>query len=351
MNKKITRDDHVDIMRFIGLSLIIFAHINPPAILFQLRNFDVPLMVMVSGMSYVLSSGKLVSYKEYFISRCQRLVFPVWTFLTILFCIIKLFNLDQKNSILNTTTIISSYGLISGIGFVWVIRIFLLVALMAPIFYPIVNKTHRYKFLMISFLLLLLNEMLVFYITQNLWGYKILYIFNWVFFNLIPYGVIFFLGVKLKEFTRKDLFYILSFSFLSFVSISIFLHHLHGKILGTQVYKYPPTLYYIMFSLIMITLLYINISYISSLISKLRCMKKLISMISENSLWIYLWHIPLILFIHVLFFDSMNFIVKYLAVYFFAFLCAFFQFKIVNFLAYRIKNTKIRKILILTFTG
>ncbi|SFK21637.1 hypothetical protein SAMN04488079_106193 [Methylophaga sulfidovorans] len=46
------RDHRIDLLRFIGLSMIIFAHVGPPSILFQLRNFDVPLMVLISGMSY-----------------------------------------------------------------------------------------------------------------------------------------------------------------------------------------------------------------------------------------------------------------------------------------------------------
>ncbi len=47
------RDTRIDFLRFVGLIMIIFAHVNPPAVLFQLRNFDVPLMVLISGVSFV----------------------------------------------------------------------------------------------------------------------------------------------------------------------------------------------------------------------------------------------------------------------------------------------------------
>lgn len=48
----VLRDPAVDLLRFIGISMIFLAHIGPPAALFQLRSFDVPLMIFVSGLSY-----------------------------------------------------------------------------------------------------------------------------------------------------------------------------------------------------------------------------------------------------------------------------------------------------------
>jgi len=48
----------IDILRFIGLSLIVFAHVKPPTILFEIRSFDVPLMLFISGMSYVIAGKK-----------------------------------------------------------------------------------------------------------------------------------------------------------------------------------------------------------------------------------------------------------------------------------------------------
>lgn len=38
----VLRDPAVDLLRFIGISMIFLAHIGPPAALFQLRSFDVP---------------------------------------------------------------------------------------------------------------------------------------------------------------------------------------------------------------------------------------------------------------------------------------------------------------------
>ena len=49
------RDKRIDLLRFIGLSMIILAHVTPPDVIMQIRNFDVPLMVIISGISFAIS--------------------------------------------------------------------------------------------------------------------------------------------------------------------------------------------------------------------------------------------------------------------------------------------------------
>lgn len=49
-NRK-NRDQSIDLLRFIALTGIIIVHIHPSAFWIQLRNFDVPLLVFLSGVS------------------------------------------------------------------------------------------------------------------------------------------------------------------------------------------------------------------------------------------------------------------------------------------------------------
>lgn len=149
------RDTRIDILRFIGLAMIIFAHVDPPALLFQLRNFDVPLMVLVSGMSFFLSYTPHVSYSDYVWQRVRRLVFPVWVFLTLYFLAQYVLMPDAPD--LNFGTVFGSYALMNGIGYVWVIRVFLLIALLSPFLYRVnksVKEDKKY-FLMLGCLYLL----------------------------------------------------------------------------------------------------------------------------------------------------------------------------------------------------
>lgn len=41
---------YIDFLKMLGLLCIMLAHVNPPQIIMQLRNFDVPFMVILSGM-------------------------------------------------------------------------------------------------------------------------------------------------------------------------------------------------------------------------------------------------------------------------------------------------------------
>ena len=79
------RDIKFDLMRIIGLAAIILAHTSPPWPISQLRNFDVPLMVIVSGAVFGLSSNNKINYFHYLIGRTARLLLPTYIFLIIFF--------------------------------------------------------------------------------------------------------------------------------------------------------------------------------------------------------------------------------------------------------------------------
>lgn len=106
----------IDILKTIGLICIILAHVNPPNIIFQLRNFDVILMIMISASLFFDKKFEFnrKNYKEYLAKRVKRLLLPTWLFLSIFFIISKLFSLSNYNF----EIILDSYILNDGIGFV-----------------------------------------------------------------------------------------------------------------------------------------------------------------------------------------------------------------------------------------
>lgn len=79
------REKYIDVLKVIGLLGIILAHVQPPEVLFQLRNFDVVLMILVSAYLGLQSkkSEKLISY---LIKRFKRLVIPTWIFISFFCC-------------------------------------------------------------------------------------------------------------------------------------------------------------------------------------------------------------------------------------------------------------------------
>lgn len=77
------------LLKFIGLCAVILCHVNPPPQVYNLRNFDVTMLVFASGMGFAaggrdyLESPRL--YLSYVWKRIKRLVLPTWLFLLVYF--------------------------------------------------------------------------------------------------------------------------------------------------------------------------------------------------------------------------------------------------------------------------
>lgn len=127
-----SRDLYIDFLRFLGLSLIILAHINPPMVLFQFRCFDVPLMLFVSGLT--ISSSCSCKYVNYVTKRTMRLIIPVWIFLAAYLPALYFvqFRFLPKQYLTGEMIVRSFLLLDNSIGYVWIIRVFLIVMLVTP---------------------------------------------------------------------------------------------------------------------------------------------------------------------------------------------------------------------------
>lgn len=135
--KKKTRDGSIDVLRSIGLLCIVLAHVVPPNWLFQIRNFDVPLMVFISGYLYAGRANQIQSFTsllDYLGKRFVRLVVPVWIFLSLFYLIQYCFpSVFPINYTLFPDVMRSSYLLLEGFGYVWIIRVFLMMAILGPL--------------------------------------------------------------------------------------------------------------------------------------------------------------------------------------------------------------------------
>lgn len=74
------RDIQIDILRCIGLLLVILAHVPINETVKSIRSFDVMLLVMIAGISFVKSgrNKKEFDYKRYLVGRIKRLCVPTW---------------------------------------------------------------------------------------------------------------------------------------------------------------------------------------------------------------------------------------------------------------------------------
>lgn len=338
------RDFTIDIMRTIGILLIILAHMNlaHSGTLIQIRSFDVPMMVLISGASFFFAGKVSVSYIPYIWSRIKRLIFPVWVFLLVFYGVTYIFDLNITSKYLNYKVIISSFVLYSGFGFVWIIRIFMLIAILSPIYIILIKRFGALRTIIafqmacIALTFLYFNELF-----QNVALLKL--IFNEIIMPSISYGTMFVIGYSLNLLTKKSKFIIFILNFFLVVLACLF--YTGEFIINT--YKYPPTIIYISYSIVVSTLLYYFLSNID-------CKKKpvviFIKNIAPNTIWIYLWHIPMVFLIEN-YLNDYHFLINYILTVTFSVFMAIMQRNLVKKITNEIENKQFSKFITQVFTG
>ena len=346
------RDFPIDFLRTLGLFAIILAHVSPPALISQLRSFDVPLMVVISGYVFAITKPtsentfKLIPYVK---NRFVRLAIPVWIFLSFFFILVFI-----SSHVLNIpfpfggAKILSSYLLWNGIGYVWIIRVFLMIAICGPLFIKKIekfkNKLHIIAILYVSYeIIFLLYTKIYFKLNDNL-----NLILIGTLFYLIPYLLFFTYGTFFRQMKKNTTSSIILILVITLVVGIWYTYDKNGVLLDIRRFKYPPTSFYTTYAILRSTLLlkYINI------FEKIKSIKSrtLIHFIGSSTLWIYLWHIPIVLFLH---FAEFNYIfIKYILVICLSICITFIQQKFLYFLLTKNKLLKSReKLLKIIFTG
>lgn len=264
------RDSKLDILRTIGILLIFLAHVECPFFVRQTRIFDVILLVMISG--YVYTEPK--DFFKYILKRIKRLVFPTWIFLTLFFFMIYIveFIFNIKINIFSTKEIISSYLFGAGIGFVWIIRVYLGTSIFGPL---LVKKIQRNTKNLIY--IYILTEIFILYIVKKINNTEILY-----FVGILQYILIFCYGKLLKEkkFQIKKVLLLLSCLMIVFF--------ISKGIVDIGFYKYPPRIIYIWYGIFVSTFLF----WLKDKVKvENNLLKKFCEYIGKSTMWFYLLHI------------------------------------------------------------
>lgn len=278
------RDYNIDILRAIGSLLVILAHVRPPEIILNFRSFDVILLVFISGMT--LSYSNEESLIKYLTKRIKRLVIPTYITITVIFLIAYMAcNLLNRTQLFDINTILESYIFFEGIGYIWIVKVYLLIAIMSPIICKIVNNIEN-DFI---FILIIIGLSSIYY-----WMYNELnnIIVNYYIFYMISYSIVAMIGLRCRKkanFVKK----IGIFSILIFSIIQIVIIFNNGGFTPTE-YKYPPQIYYLSYGISISCILYILFTNLNLKVNKY------IVWISKNSFNIYLAHIIVLLGINMI---------------------------------------------------
>ncbi len=287
------RNTKLDLMRLLGVLVIMVAHADPPEWIFNLRNFGTPLLILGSALTYgfIYKKKDIQDRNEFFKKRLKRLIIPAWIFLTFFFLLFySASQILNKEFPFSTIGIINSYNFYAGIGFVWILKVYIILALLTP-FALSVSKSkaiNNRKYFILIFLVYLLYEGFI-GLFYNYIPEAFREPLSTTILVVIPYSVLYFYGLRLHTLSDKTLVIVIFSSLALTVFLVIQKYLAAGAFVPTQDFKYPPTLYYLAYAFFCINLIYYFISRHISLSNER--INAAIIWLSSNSLWIYLWHI------------------------------------------------------------
>lgn len=283
------RNLSLDLMRCLGVLVIMVAHSEPPEWLFQLRNFGTPLLIVASALTFsTIYKTRELNVKQFYKKRIIRLTFPAWIFLTLFFTFFLVASLIlERNYPFSARKIFTSYAFYTDIGYVWIFKVYLILALITPLALKLkarINNRSRY------FSILLVSNAiyeLCLPSAQQLVPEESAEFFDKVVFIIIPYTLLFLYGIRLDEVRTKTVLLVSAISFGIFMWLAVCGFVTTGHFIETQSCKYPPTLYYLSYAVFSLNLVYLLCKKV--LVKSLP--PKPVIWLSSNSLWIYLWHI------------------------------------------------------------
>lgn len=278
------RDTAIDLMRFIGITMIIIAHAEPGDPWFQLRTFDVPMMLFISGLSY---SGRQISgWGKFVWKRTKRLLVPLYIFLTAYF--IATFIVCKINGTpwFTTDKVIGTclLKLNPSIGFTWIFRIFLIVMLLTPPLLKLESAVrNNIAFMgMLAGLLLIQTGLILWFKPLHL-GW---FVRDWVLYA-VGYSVMFLLGARMRKLNGKSLWITCGTIVTAMAIYAFAMEKITGSWLQMQADKYPPGAYFLLWGACISSMLWATRKWWKPLIDN-----RLTVFIGQNTNWLYLWHMP-----------------------------------------------------------
>jgi len=306
------RDIRVDALRAVCILLIILAHTGLKGAddtLFQLRTFDVPGMAICLGMSCELSSGGDRGYLNYVGRRFMRLIVPMWIFLTIYFAVYGTVVWINGESFFGGgrgafEKVLWSYIPMSGIGYVWIIRIYFMISLMIPVLMCVKKIRGIFPRLIYLFLLFIMQNCLCRY-CDTLEG-TARTLFSSLVVMTIGYAIMALCGMWMVRQTVGDNVLMALMGVAFYVSYAL----VGGMgFLDMQNNKYPPNAYFLGYGLFIGAVIFIVSGMVLTGTDGVPA--RTTRWLSVHSMGLYYVHIVLLIFADRLMPDSGQWPVKY----------------------------------------
>lgn len=295
------RNNKIDWLRTIGTLLILLAHASPPEIIKNIRCFDVSLLLLLSGMSYELSRKK-ASFGTYVLERTKKLLLPMYIVMTLIFIgTYALSFLARTEPMYSLRDYLYTLLLTNeGIGYVWIVKVYLVSSLCAPYLSKEITKFNNITFSLIYVIALVFYR--VCYQFYSVFIYDLSDTLGRIFIEeyilgCFAYLIVVAIGIKLIK-QPSSWKWIMTISLLGFAVTQIIIS-IGGGTFEPNVYKFPPTAYYIFYSLFMSLIIYMVVPN-----KKIQ----IIEWVSKHSYDIYVLHIPVIIILMIMRSNSMSFL-------------------------------------------
>ena len=290
-SERLRRDPALDVLRVIGILGIVIAHTNPPPWLFQARNFGVPTMAMLAGAVHGLSQRRRPEpLHRYLGRRVVQLIVPVWTFLAVAFPLLFALGLvTGRGAPFDLEAVTGAFATTKGTPFnLWVVRSFLLCSLTAPVWWAAARWLPRagarlailpvvwagYELVAMTWLAGDRSDALTRILVEE------------VLFFGGAFGICFGFGMYLWDLSRRQL---VGTAVALAVALGAFFV-VHGDVVATQAWKYPPQLPYLAYAgAVGITLLLVLRAGAGGVTPALAT-NPVVRLVAASSLWVFLWH-------------------------------------------------------------
>ena len=244
------RDRTADLLRAIALFLLFAAHTSFPDSFQNIREFDVPLLFFLSGMSYVYSiQGSRPDQKTYLLRRFRKLILRVWIFLIIFF----LFFNGILHSGISSNVILNSFLMTgSGIMFVWVYRVFFFNCITLPILQERTRKMPAEKRILIGIAALAVNDLIYRFLISPMQNYVFQKLLTYLFSDTVGFTVLAWFGASYPDLDEKGR--------IRFTLLFLVFYLIAGGLSGfpfLESMKYPPSLYFSSYGMFCSSLLYL----------------------------------------------------------------------------------------------
>lgn len=266
------RDNNIDYLRVLGTFLVMLAHVLPPVLIQNIRTFDVVMLVFISALSMNITYSSSISFKSYLLKRIKRLYVPTAILLLFVFSISFITcALSHRAQLFNLSTIIHSFLLLDdGLGYIWITRVYLVIAVFS---YFVMQIRDKLPYIIFIFFLLCLAIIIL-----PLFYGKSVAVDSYVIITC-PYLLVSLIGILVAN-KKIDTRLILVVCAILVLAFSFY----YGSFEPNS-YKYPPSFYYLAYGLFCTLILRRVILPYS----------RTIEWLSKNSFNIYLIHIPILL--------------------------------------------------------